>query len=137
MNESKHTPGPWSVPHFAQPDTNCDCGYVLTDDLMGAVATVHCSGEGDDWLSHGDNPRFAEAVANAHLISAAPLLYDALVAALAVVDARDQIARIDRSGYPREAEREALERLCDEWLSQRREALLKAAPPAISKQSAA
>lgn len=71
-----HTPGPWSLPHFAQPDINCQCGYVLTDNMMGAVATVHCSGEGDDWQSHGDNPKFAEAVANARLIAAAPTMAD-------------------------------------------------------------
>lgn len=75
---SKYTPGPWSTPHFAKPEVNCECGYVLCDHMMGAVATVHCSGEGDDWKNHGDNPKFEEAVANAHLISAAPDLIMAL-----------------------------------------------------------
>jgi hypothetical protein len=71
---AKHTPGPWSVPHFARPDVGCECGYVLADGYMGAVATVHCSHEtGENW-SNGDNPRFDEAVANAHLIAAAPEL---------------------------------------------------------------
>jgi len=74
-----HTPGPWSVPHFAVPEGNCQCGYVLTDHLMGAVCKVYASGEGDDWASHGDNPKFAEAVANARLIAAAPELLKALV----------------------------------------------------------
>lgn len=79
-----YTPGPWSVPHFARPDVNCECGYVLTDHLMGAVCTVHASGDGDDWAKHGDNPKFAEACANAHLIAAAP---DMLAALQAVVGA--------------------------------------------------
>lgn len=74
----KFTAGPWSVPHFAEPDVNCNCRYVLCDHMMGAVASVHCSGPGEDWQAHGDNPRFAEAVANAHLIAAAPDLYAAL-----------------------------------------------------------
>ena len=75
---SAHTPGPWSIPHFAEPDTNFECGYVLCDHLMGAVATVHCSGEGQDWQRHGDNPKFAEACANARLIAAAPKMLAAL-----------------------------------------------------------
>ena len=75
---AEHTPGPWSLPHFAEPDVNCECEYVLCDHLMGAVATVHCSGEGDDWQKHGDNPKFAEAVANARLIAAAPDMLAAL-----------------------------------------------------------
>lgn len=83
---AKHTPGPWTLPHFAQPDVNCECRYVLCDHLMGAVATVHCSGDGDDWISHGDNPRYEQAVANARLIAAAPELLEALQAVVRVAD---------------------------------------------------
>jgi hypothetical protein len=75
---AQHTPGPWSLPHFAEPGVNCECGYVLTDYLMGAVCTVHASGEGDDWANGEDNPKFAQAVANARLIAAAPELLAAL-----------------------------------------------------------
>ena len=64
------------MPHFAEPEVNCHCGYVLCDHMMGAVATVHCSGEGDDWQSHGDNPKFEEACANARLIALAPELFE-------------------------------------------------------------
>lgn len=80
MSGPKFTPGPWSLPHFASPDVNCQCEYVLCDHLMGAIASVHCSGEGDDWAQGGDNPKFEEAVANARLIAAAPEMYEALKA---------------------------------------------------------
>jgi hypothetical protein len=90
MTESKHTPGPWSVPHFAEPDTNCECGYVLSGGQMGAIATVHCSGEGDDWKTHGDNPKFAEACANARLIAAAPDYDDGARDFVAYEDAMDR-----------------------------------------------
>lgn len=92
-----HTPGPWSVPHFAAPDTNCACEYVLTDLNMGAVASVHCSGDGDDWKSHGDNPKFAEAVANGHLIAAAPELLAAVEEILSwTKDDADLMGRLDK-----------------------------------------
>lgn len=101
MTEAKHTPGPWSVPHFAEPDTNCFCGYVLCDHLMGAVATVHCSGEGGDWQKHGDNPKFAEAVANARLIAAAPDMLGALIQVRArlagLMLGQDEKATLDRA----------------------------------------
>jgi hypothetical protein len=83
--KARHTPGPWSLPHFAEPDVNCECGYVLTDNLMGAVCTVHASGKGNDWTRHGDNPKFAEAVANARLIAAAPDLLAALKLAQTII----------------------------------------------------
>lgn len=92
--ELKFTSGPWSLPHFAEPDTNCACEYVLCDHLMGAVASVHCTGEGDDWQKGGDNPRFEQAVANAHLISAAPDLLEALM------EAQEILAVFNGDGEP-------------------------------------
>lgn len=86
MTQSKHTPGPWSLPHFARPEVNCECGYVLTDGYMGAVAKVFCSGEGENWIKHGDNPKFDEAVANAKLIAAAPDLFAAGTALMAELE---------------------------------------------------
>lgn len=93
---SGFTPAPWSVPHFARPGVNCACEYVLHGGMFGAIASVHCSGEGGDWQQHGDNPNFDEAVANAFLIAAAPDLYNALFLA------RQFFATLDEIGPNRE-----------------------------------
>ena len=96
---SNHTPGPWSVPHFAEPGVNCECDYVLCDHLMGAVASVYCSGEGGDWKSHGDNPKFQQACANARLIALAPELFDyvASSASAGCATARDLVQRLTQT----------------------------------------
>lgn len=85
--QTKHTPGPWTVPHFALPDVDCECAYVLCDEFFGAICSVHCSGEGNDFIKNGDNPKFEEACANARLIAAAPKLLEALL------DVRNRIAQ--------------------------------------------
>lgn len=66
----KHTPGPWSVPHFAEAG-NCQCGYVFSDSQtgMGSICTV-------DW--GGENETKEVASANARVIAAAPELLEAL-----------------------------------------------------------
>ena len=69
-----HTPGPWMLPHFATPNSECDCGYVLHENYMGCIAEVKYS-IGDDI---SDNPPRPEAEANARLIAAAPDLLVAL-----------------------------------------------------------
>lgn len=74
---SKHTPGPWLVPHFARPDIQCNCGYVLSPNYMGAIATVHFEGEKPG--EYDDNPPLDEAIANARLIAATPDMLAALV----------------------------------------------------------
>jgi len=83
----KHTPGPWSVPHFACDDTTCECGSVLSDSQrgMGAIATVHVSKEGADWRE-GDHEPPEIAKANAYLIAAAPDLLAVAKAAMAFID---------------------------------------------------
>lgn len=79
---SPHTPGPWSIPHFAGGDTfgGCECGYVYSESQqgMGAICQVFFGGENE--------PREI-AEANARLIAAAPDLLaalDALVTACEV-----------------------------------------------------
>lgn len=39
--DSKHTPGPWVVPHFARDEVECNCASVVCEGYAGAVATVH------------------------------------------------------------------------------------------------
>jgi len=70
VSASKHTPGPWGVPHFAEPEAGCDCRYVLCDSHMGAICTI-------TWNKEGDHPPLEQAQANARLIAAAPELLDA------------------------------------------------------------
>ena len=103
VTERKWTAGPWHLPHFAKPNVNCQCEYILAEHGgMGAIAAVYCSGDGDEWMKNGDNPKFIEAVANAHLIAAAPDLYEALEAN---VDAMDNLGI---SGGAMDAARAAL-----------------------------
>ena len=88
MSKPKFTSGEWSVPHFAlSKDTcKCDCGYVLSENFMGAIATVHFGPSKEDPQNEGDNPTLEEAKANARLIAAAPLLYAELSRILEVFD---------------------------------------------------
>ena len=74
---SKHTPGPWSVPHFADENSTCACSYVYSDSQrgFGAIATVQFGGEHESYET---------AKANANLIAAAPDLLDALEKVLAM-----------------------------------------------------
>jgi hypothetical protein len=96
MSEQKHTPGPWSVPHFALSDEHwqrqgeklkeaglslsdmrnrCDCKYVLCEHYMGAICTVHVDDGKSVEDGGSDDPVMGEAIANAYLIAAAPELY--------------------------------------------------------------
>ena len=80
MSEPRHTPGPWSVPHFADDGVGCDCAYVLADGMMGAVAAVYA--DNGKPISDGGNdaPQLDFAKANAFLIAAAPDMLAALKA---------------------------------------------------------
>jgi hypothetical protein len=70
--EFKGTKGEWTLPHLADDNTTCDCGFVLNDGYCGAIATVHYSVDRD--LENGDNPPLDEAKWNAKLIANAPEL---------------------------------------------------------------
>lgn len=76
MSKFKGTPGPWSLPHFADADSKCDCGWILSETCFGSVATINVDngkriGEGGN-----DCPPLEEAIANARLIAAAPELLE-------------------------------------------------------------
>ena len=99
-SNSKHTPGPWSVPHFAQPDVGCQCTYVLSSGYFGCIATIAIA-NGIGSVADGDNdcPPLEEARANAHLIAAAPELLEALELARGgyadAIDDPEGLAKID------------------------------------------
>lgn len=75
--EFKGTKGEWTLPHFADPKSNCKCGYVLCEKYCGSVATVNYSNDSDNWRN-GGYPPVEEAKYNAYLISASPELLQAL-----------------------------------------------------------
>ena len=70
------TPGEWSLPHFADPATKCDCGYMFAVEGEATIATVHHAKYGMD--KDSEHPPMDEAIANAHLLRAAPELLAAL-----------------------------------------------------------
>lgn len=79
--EPKHTPGPWMPGCFVRGEDGCQCKSILFEGYCGAIATVEMDngrliGEGGN-----DSPPREEAVANAHLISAAPDMFAALISA--------------------------------------------------------
>lgn len=79
---SKHTPGPWSVPHMARDEVACNCAYVLAEPYMGSICTISIS-DGKTISDFGnDCPPLDEARANARLIAAAPDLLEAMQAAI-------------------------------------------------------
>lgn len=87
-NQTKHTPGPW---HIGTPGPN-GCYTIGTTDCLMTVAIAHSINEPD---------QKQQAVANAHLVAAAPELLDAANFALSVLsleDSNDQI-RLEAAGH--------------------------------------
>lgn len=72
------TPGPWHSGHLGE-DGKCQCRTVVSEVYLGGIATVHIH-NGIDSIAEGGNdaPPRDEAIANMHLIAAAPELYAAL-----------------------------------------------------------
>lgn len=71
MADSKHTPGPWHPGHLGS-DSSCQCRYVLDEGHAGGICTVHV--DNGKRISDGGNdaPSREQAIANMHLIAAAP-----------------------------------------------------------------
>ncbi len=95
----KATQGEWSVPHFAtaKDENDCDCTYVLSETMCGAVCSVHI--DNGKKVSEGGNdcPPLEEAKANGELIAFAVnnlgKLLDVAEAAKQYVDSEEAEAR--------------------------------------------
>ena len=76
---NKHTPGPWYPGHLGDDNVNCDCTYIVDEGHAGGVARIHVDNGlrsiEDGW---NDAPSKEQAVANMHLIAAAPDLLDSV-----------------------------------------------------------
>jgi hypothetical protein len=72
---------PWSVPHFADDDTRCNCKYVLAEyGGMGSIATIGVCKNMDGPWGDDNGPDVEQAKANARLIAAAPALAREVIA---------------------------------------------------------
>lgn len=69
---AKHTPGPWHPGHHTSPEIDCECRSILSEWHAGAIAVIP-KNNGKS-ISDGGNDAAPEdeAIANAHLIAAAP-----------------------------------------------------------------
>jgi hypothetical protein len=78
--KNKHTPGEWSLPHFAREDQDCNCGYIFNPNGMTIGEIYYDKGDNSDY------PTLEESQANAKLICAAPKMLEALQAFMNNVD---------------------------------------------------
>lgn len=75
--ENKFTPGPWYPGHLGDDNLSCECAYIVDEGHAGGIAQVFVD-NGISSISEGGNdaPSRSEAIANMHLIAAAPsMLY--------------------------------------------------------------
>ncbi len=82
----RFTAGPWWPGHLGG-SGKCQCRTIVDEGHAGGVATVHVD-NGISSIADGGNdaPPLEQAIANMHLIAAAPELYTALAAVVAVAD---------------------------------------------------
>jgi hypothetical protein len=77
MSEVKHTPGPWYPGHLGSAST-CQCTSVVADGYFGSICQVSTNNGKAVGDGGNDAPPRDEAIANMHLIAAAPDLLGAL-----------------------------------------------------------
>jgi len=77
MSETRFTPGPWHPGHLGT-DSKCQCANVVDEGYAGGICSIHV--DNGKRIGEGGNgaPPKDEAVANMHLIAAAPEMHDAL-----------------------------------------------------------
>lgn len=80
--ETKHTPGEWYLPHFADKSTSCNCPFVLSEKYAGSICVIDIDNGKPISDGGNDSPPLEEAIANAKLITAAPVLLEACIEAL-------------------------------------------------------
>lgn len=94
VSEGKHTPGPWM---------QFGARYVWkTGEAGGAVCIIaepECADSTCFKRVEIDSPRFDEAMANARLIAAAPLLLEALEELLTASECADETGYIEGEGF--------------------------------------
>jgi len=93
--EFKGTPAPWSVPHFSDDKSKCNCTSILCEYYCGSVANINYSEDGADWRE-GDNPPIHEAKMNGHLIATAP---DLLQAAMRLIENADNTGKVSATDF--------------------------------------
>lgn len=75
MSEFKGTPGPWHPGHLGS-DGKCQCRYVVDEGYAGGICTIHLGNDLAIGEGGNDAPPLDQAIANMHLIAAAPDLLE-------------------------------------------------------------
>lgn len=112
MTTPEFSPGPWWPGHLGE-EGRCQCKGIVDEAHAGGIASV-CVDNGIKSIAEGGNdcPPREQAIANMHLIAAAPDLYAALAGLVERCEFRPKRSR-GRLGAPMlsqqgEAERAAL-----------------------------
>lgn len=76
---NKHTPKPWYPGHLGDDTIDCECAHIVDEGHAGGIANILVD-NGIRSISEGGNdcPSREEAIANMHLIAAAPDLLDSV-----------------------------------------------------------